>query len=368
MKRIIISGGGTGGHIYPAITIYRELKKLVDAEFLYVGTEAGLESSIVPKEGIPFTTLPVQGLQRSLSFDTLVTFGKTASSLWKAQGIIKKFKPDVVIGTGGYVCGPVLMAAALRGIPTIIQEQNVIPGITNKVLSRFVDVVAIGYEEARRYFKSSKRVVYTGNPVRAHILEVSRESGRKAFNLSEDDFMVLVAGGSRGARSINNAMLDVHNYFKDRTGLKIVHATGDAEYKRVIEALHLKEGETYSSTSHIVPYLHDMPVALGGADLAIFRAGAIGLAELSVRGIPSILIPYPYAAEDHQTYNAQAFVNAGAAHMIVDKLLTGKELIDEIEFFLTQKESLHRMKQGALSLGKPEAALDIAKLALEISR
>lgn len=368
MKRIIISGGGTGGHIYPAITIYRELKKLVDAEFLYVGTSEGLEATIVPREGIPFVTLPVQGLQRKLSMDTFVTLGKSVTSLWKAQSIISDFKPHVVIGTGGYVCGPVLMAAAMRGIPTLVQEQNVIPGITNKLLSRFADIVAVGYEEAVPYFSKAKRVVYTGNPVRSDVIGVSREEGRQHFSLGDHDFMVLVAGGSRGARSINNAMLDVHNYFKDRAGLKIVHATGEGEYRRICDALHVAEGNEYSSSSHIVPYLHDMPIAISAADLAIFRSGAIGLAELSVRGIPSILIPYPYAAEDHQTFNAQAFVNAGAAHMIVDKLLTGKELIDEIEFFLTQKESLERMKQGALSLGKPQAALDIAKLALEISK
>ena len=190
---IMISGGGTGGHIYPALTIYKTLETMVDANFLYVGTERGLESRIVPKEGIPFTTLPVQGLQRKLSLDTLVTAGKTLSSLWKANQLISDFKPDIVIGTGGYVCGPLLLAAALRGIPTLIQEQNVVPGITNKILSRFVDVVAVGYEEAAPHFPRAKKVIYTGNPVRPSVVTANREEARAYFGLQEDQTAILVA-------------------------------------------------------------------------------------------------------------------------------------------------------------------------------
>lgn len=367
MKRIMISGGGTGGHIYPAITIYKELSKMVDAEFLYVGTEAGLESHLVPKENIPFTTLPVQGLQRKLSFDTAVTAFKTAQSMWLAHRLINKFKPDVVIGTGGYVCGPLLMAAAMRKVPTLIQEQNVMAGITNRILSRFVDVVAVGYEKAKEAFPKAKRVVYTGNPVRPAVLSAERESSRHEWGLA-NEFTVLVAGGSRGARSINTAMLDVHSAFKNREGLKIIHVTGEAEYERVLQGLDIVDGMSYSNTSIIKPYLHDMPKALAAADLAVFRAGAVGLAELGVRGLPSVLIPYPYAAEDHQTYNAEAFVKAGASHMIVDKLLSGKELVEEIEYFLNHPDSLHRMAKAAHTLGKPQAAHDIAELAVSIMK
>ena len=245
---IMISGGGTGGHIYPALTIYKTLETMVDANFLYVGTERGLESRIVPKEGIPFTTLPVQGLQRTLSLDTLVTAGKTISSLWKANRLISKFQPDIVIGTGGYVCGPLLLAAALRGIPTLIQEQNVVPGITNKILSRFVDVVAVGYEEATPHFPNAKQVVYTGNPVRPNVVTANREEARAYFGLQETQTAILVAGGSRGARSINKAMLAVHEHYKGREDIKIIHATGTDEYSRVCESLGIQEGEVYSPT------------------------------------------------------------------------------------------------------------------------
>ena len=365
---IMISGGGTGGHIYPALTIYKTLETMVDANFLYVGTERGLESRIVPKEGIPFTTLPVQGLQRTLSLDTLVTVGKTISSLWKANRLISKFQPDIVIGTGGYVCGPLLLAAALRGIPTLIQEQNVVPGITNKILSRFVDVVAVGYEEATPHFPNAKQVVYTGNPVRPNVVTANREEARAYFGLQETQTAILVAGGSRGARSINKAMLAVHEHYKGREDIKIIHATGTDEYSRVCESLGIQEGEVYSPTSHIVPYLDNMDMAMAASDMAIFRSGAIGLAELAVRGIPSILIPYPYAAADHQTFNAKAFVEAGASTMIVDKELNGTRLLQAVDAMLADQRCRKRMAEATLQLGKPEAAIEIATLALSIKK
>lgn len=369
MKRIIISGGGTGGHIYPAITILKEIMSIQeDVEVLYIGTDKGLEATLVPKEGVPFRTLPVQGLQRHLSFGTLVTLFKSAKSMIQAASIVSEFKPDVVIGTGGYVCGPILLAAALKKVPTIIQEQNVIAGITNKILSRFVDVVAVGYEEAAKSFRHCKRVVYTGNPVRPEVLADTREEGRQFFNLKDDDFAVIIAGGSRGARTINNAMIDVHKHFKDVKGLKLIHVTGTGEYDRVLDALGSKDGKDISSASLILPYLHEMPKALAAADLAVFRAGAVGLAELTVRGIPSILVPYPYAAEDHQTYNARILVKNGAARMIVDKCLTSQDLIGEIEEFMVHRDQLQHMSRAALDLGRPQAAHDIAKLALEIAK
>ena len=365
---IMISGGGTGGHIYPALTIYKTLETMVDANFLYVGTERGLESRIVPKEGIPFTTLPVQGLQRKLSLDTLVTAGKTLSSLWKANQLISDFKPDIVIGTGGYVCGPLLLAAALRGIPTLIQEQNVVPGITNKILSRFVDVVAVGYEEAAPHFPRAKKVIYTGNPGRPSVVTANREEARAYFGLQEDQTAILVAGGSRGARSINTAMQAVHEHYKGREDIKIIHATGTDEYRRVCEGLGIPEEDVYSPTSHIVPYLDNMDMAMAASDMAIFRSGAIGLAELAVRGIPSILIPYPYAAADHQTFNAKAFVDAGASTMIVDKELNGTRLLQAVDAMLADQRCRKRMAEATLQLGKPEAAIEIAKLALSIKK
>ena len=369
MRRVIISGGGTGGHIYPAITIARAIADIEPTEFLYVGSKIGLENTLIPNEGIPFVTIDVRGLERKISFRNLVTLGKTAGSLLRAEQIIHKFKPDVVIGTGGFVCGPVLLAASLSGIPTLVQEQNVIPGVTNTILSRFVKCVALGYEEAADRFKRKDILVYTGNPVRKDILTGTRDHGRALLGLDPDKFTLLVAGGSRGARSINNAMIEVHRYFRDRRDIQILHVTGDHEYDRVVGQLEGIDGKgRYGEGSHIIPYLHHMPEALAAADLAVYRAGAVGLAELTVRGLPAILIPYPYAAEDHQRYNAQALVMCGAAKMILDKMLTGRELLEEIVHLKNDPQALKRMARASKSKGRPQAAHDIAELALSIAK
>ena len=369
MRRVIISGGGTGGHIYPAITIARAIADIEPTEFLYVGSKIGLENTLIPNEGIPFVTIDVRGLERKISFRNLVTLGKTAGSLLRAEQIIHKFKPDVVIGTGGFVCGPVLLAASLSGIPTLVQEQNVIPGVTNTILSRFVKCVALGYEEAADRFKRKDILVYTGNPVRKDILTGTRDHGRALLGLDPDKFTLLVAGGSRGARSINNAMNEVHRYFRDSRDIQILHVTGDHEYDRVVGQLEGIDGKgRYGEGSHIIPYLHHMPEALAAADLAVYRAGAVGLAELTVRGLPAILIPYPYAAEDHQRYNAQALVMCGAAKMILDKMLTGRELLEEIVHLKNDPEALKRMARASKSKGRPQAAHDIAELALSIAK
>lgn len=369
MRRVIISGGGTGGHIYPAITIARAIADIEPTEFLYVGSKIGLENTLIPNEGFPFVTLDVRGLERKISFRNFITLGKTAGSVLKAERIIHKFKPDVAIGTGGFVCGPVLLAASLSGVPTMVQEQNVIPGVTNTILSRFVRCVALGYEEAAERFKNKKNLVYTGNPVRKDILTGTREHGRALLGLDPDKFTLLVAGGSRGARTINNAMIEVHRYFRDSEDIQILHVTGDHEYDRVVSQLEGIDGKgRYGAGSHIITYLHHMPEALAAADLAVYRAGAVGLAELTVRGLPAILIPYPYAAEDHQRYNAQALVMCGAAKMILDKMLNGHELLDEIIHLKNDPAALARMAKASKSKGRPQAAHDIAELALSIAR
>ncbi len=368
MKRVILSGGGTGGHIYPAITIARELSKLDDVEFLFVGTPHGMESRIIPEEGFAFASLEAAGLKRRLTLENVKILVKTASSLFTARKILKDFKPDVVIGTGGYVCGPILLAAALSHIPTLIQEQNVIPGVTNKILSRFVDKIALGYEAAQPRFPHPEKCIYTGNPIRPDILSAKRKEAREALGLTDDDFMVLITGGSRGARTINTAMIGVHQHFKDQKHLCLYHVTGSLEYDKVMKALDADKDGHYGSASRIIKYEYHMPKALAAADLILCRAGAISLAELAARGLPSILIPYPYAAEDHQTFNARVFVAAGAAKMIVDKYVTDKELIQDIEELKNHPDTLQSMAQAAETLGKPQAGQDIAKLALSLVR
>lgn len=367
--RVIVSGGGTGGHIYPAITIMRAIQEREPAaEFLYVGTRHGLESDIVPKEGIPFATVELQGFERHFTLSNVKRAGKAMLGVAKAMGIVKRFRPDVVVGTGGYVCGPVLMAASLLHVPTLIQEQNVVPGITNRLLSRFVTKVAAGVPEAMVHFPSRK-VSCTGNPIRRDVMEASREEGLKAFGLDGDRLIVLISGGSRGARSINQAMVGVLKAAAHHPEVQFLHVTGKLEYEDVLNRLadagvDLKQ----SSHIHVEPYLYNMPLALAVADLAIFRAGAIGLAELMARGIPSILIPYPYAAENHQEHNARAVMSAGAARMILNKDLTSDVLQKELKGLLDHPEELARMAEASRALGKPEAAGEIADIALSIAK
>lgn len=368
MKRVILSGGGTGGHIYPALTIAREIERIEKAEILFVGTPGGMESRIIPDEGYDFASLSVSGLKRKLTPENLKILLKAAGSLWTARQILKKFKPDVVIGTGGYVCGPILMAAALSGIPTMIQEQNVIPGITNKILSRVVKKIALGYEAAEARFPHPEKCVYTGNPIRREILSVHRAEARQKLGIAPDAFMVLAAGGSRGARSINTAMLGVHRHFAHEEGVTLYHVTGTLEFERVKKELgSVAEDGRFGRGSRIISYEKNMPAALAAADLVIYRAGAIGLAELAARGIPSILVPYPYAAEDHQTFNARVFVAAGASKMIEDKYLTGDELVQDILSLSKDSRLLESMTEASRSLGKIHAGEDIARMALRLA-
>lgn len=365
--RMIVSGGGTGGHIYPAITLIRTIKeKVKNCEVLYVGTEFGLEADIIPKEKIAFKTIHVKGFARKITAENIKVLCKSIHSVWESKKIIKEFKPDIVIGTGGYVCGPVLLAASLMGIPTMIQEQNVIPGITNKILAKFVRHIAVGYADAQKYFHSDK-VIFTGNPVRKEVLTANRETGIEDFALDTKKKTILISGGSRGARSINNAMVDVHAYFAGNKEIQFLHVTGKDEYNGIIEKVRRKSIDIEKVGNIIIkPYLYNMPDAIAVADLAIFRAGAIGLAELTARGIPAILIPYPYAAENHQEHNALAMEKAGAGIMILDKDLTGKKLIDIINNLLQEEGKLSFMAKASKALGKPNAASDIADLAIQM--
>ena len=367
--KIIVSGGGTGGHIYPALTLIRTLQQKVDKlEVLYVGTHAGLEADIIPKEGIPFATVDLQGFKRSLSPENLLRAARAIKGVGKAMGIVRKFQPDVVVGTGGYVCGPVLMAASLLGIPSLIQEQNVIPGITNKILSKFVNKIATGYQEANGAFPANK-VVFTGNPIRQEVMAHRQEADYEAFGLRPDTTTILVSGGSRGARTINRAMVEVLKHYAGRRDVQILHATGKGEYEDIINrisaaGLDLQQADNIK----VKPYLYNMPQAMAISDLAIFRAGATGLAELTAKGIPAILVPYPYAAENHQEHNARAVEKAGAARVILNKDLTAQGLIQAIDELIGKPEKLQAMAKASAKLGRPEAADTISELIIELAR
>lgn len=365
---IIVSGGGTGGHIYPAITIIRTIQqKYPEANFLYVGTPRGLEADIIPKEGLPFATVDIQGFERHLTPANLIRAGKAMAGVAKAAKIVRDFRPDVVVGTGGYVCGPILLAASLMHVPTLIQEQNVVPGITNKILSKFVSKIAAGTEEAMKHFPADK-VLCTGNPIRSEVMTALREEGAAEFGFDPKRKTVLVSGGSRGARAINRAMVDVLVQAAAHPEIQYLHVTGKNEYEDVIQRL-TKAGLDLESVEHIKirPYLYDMPKAMAMADLAVFRAGATGLAELTARGIPSVLVPYPYAAENHQEHNARALEEAGAARMILNKELTSERLSSVLAELLSEEDKLAAMAEASRRMGRPQAAADIANLVLELA-
>ena len=363
--RIIVSGGGTGGHIYPAVTIANQIKeKQPDAEIIFVGTREGLECEIVPRYGYPIEFIEVAGFQRKLSLDTIKSAFKLLAGLIDALKLIRKIKPDLVVGTGGYVCGPVLFLAALQGIPTCIQEQNAMPGVTNKILAHFVKKVFLGYQEAGKYFGGNSEKIFTGNPIRKEILEVSRATAIEKFKLDPAKKTILVSGGSRGARSINDAMALVETSLAGRSDVQVIHITGETGYEKFIGQVEKKV--LMSDNIKVFRYMHDMPLALAAADLAIFRSGAIGLAELMARGIPSILVPYPYATANHQEHNARAVEGAGGAVVILDKELTGEILLKQIESLLADESKLQKMKDAAKALGRPEAAEDIARKVLAL--
>lgn len=361
--KVLLAGGGTGGHIYPAVTIARGLQaKVPDCEIMFVGTAQGLEANIIPKEGFQLRTIEIQGMQRKFGWDTLRTIGKLFKGLEQSRRILVTFKPDVVVGTGGYVCGPVVFMASLLRIPTVIQEQNVFPGITNKILSRFVKLVLLGFGEAARYFPKRIKMAAPGNPVRPEVNDARRDAGLRAFGLDDAKRTILVAGGSRGARTINEAMLQVYRDFAQEKDVQILHVTGNTEY----EALKAKAEECgidFHNHGNIilVPYLYNMPEAMAAADLVIYRAGAIGLAEIAVRGLPAILIPYPYAAENHQEYNARLVEQKGAAVVITDRELTGELLSQTIRRLLSEPGKLERMAAASRSLGHPHATAAIVE-------
>lgn len=355
--RVLITGGGTGGHIYPALAIARGIKeKHPETEVLFVGTAKGLEADIVPRAGYPFRTVTVEGLTRRISFKALTTLLKTCKGCFEAFKIVRDFKPTVVVGTGGYVCGPVVLIASLLGIPALIHEQNAYPGITNKLLARFVKKVAVTFPESRKYFSTKGDVVLTGLPVRPEIQTTQRDKAVRALGLDMDKFTVLTVGGSRGARSINKAMIRVISELANRPEIQVIHMTGHTGFDETMAEIKTAGIDMVNSGNITVePYLYNMDEALAAADLVICRAGATTIAEITVRGLPAILIPYPYASENHQEHNARAMVKNDAASMILDRDLNGQKLWDTVRELYQDPHRLASMAQASRKLAKPDA-------------
>lgn len=353
---VVLTGGGTGGHIYPAISIGRAIKeRYPQVSIAYFGTSQGLEAKLIKEEKWPFYSVDVEGLKRKLSFKTVQFLVTTVKGYFQALRQLKRIKPKIVIGTGGYVCGPVVLAATHLGIPTIIHEQNAYPGLTNRLLAKVVDRVLVTFPQSEAHFSKKASVFHTGLPIRDNIVQTDREKGLKALNL-QGGFRVLIVGGSQGARSINRSMLEIYKTKKDDKDFHWFHIAGPKNYNVYLEELneHGIDLATYGNIK-IMPYLFQMEDALSVADLVIGRAGASFLAEIMAKGIPSILIPYPYAAENHQEFNARTLEKAGAAIIFKDDELSGEKLFSTVKELHDNPDKLHGMGKKAKELGKPEA-------------
>jgi UDP-N-acetylglucosamine--N-acetylmuramyl-(pentapeptide) pyrophosphoryl-undecaprenol N-acetylglucosamine transferase len=313
--RIMISGGGTGGHIFPAIAIANTVKmQAPDSEILFVGAKGKMEMEKVPAAGYTIEGLWISGLQRRLTIKNLSFPFKVISSLMKARKLIRKFKPDVVVGVGGFASGPLLRVAAKSGVPTLIQEQNSFPGITNKILSKTVDKICVAYQGMEKFFPATK-IIVTGNPVRSEMVDINgkRDEALSFFNLKKDKPVLLIVGGSLGARTINEGIQEALSAFVD-AGIQVVWQTGKGYYE--IAKNIAKSFEDNGVT--ILDFVTRMDLAYAAADLIISRAGAIAISELCIIGKPVILVPSPFVAEDHQTKNAMVLVEKKAAVLVKD--------------------------------------------------
>lgn len=364
INRIILSGGGTGGHIYPALAIYNRLKELnPDLECLYIGTQNGLESTIVPNAGLNFDSIEISGLKRSLSLDNIKVLWQMMNSTKNAKKIIRDFNPDIVIGTGGFVCAPVLYAATQLKIPTLIHEQNSVAGVTNKFLSRFVTAIATSFEEVHSDFaNASSKITFTGNPRAQEVLNYPTNPTilSEDYGLSDNTPTVLVFGGSRGAPAINKAAIESIEAFNNE-GYQVIVGTGTVHYDEWMQYIEA-EGISLGKNVRVVPYIDNMAALFQAINLVVCRSGATTLAELTSLGLPSILIPSPYVTNNHQEKNALALVNNEAAVMIKESELTADYLTKSINQLMNDSAYLVKMANNAKSLGTPQAIDDIIKL------
>ncbi|MBI4632943.1 MAG: undecaprenyldiphospho-muramoylpentapeptide beta-N-acetylglucosaminyltransferase [Deltaproteobacteria bacterium] len=369
---MIIAGGGTGGHLFPGIAVAEEfLTRNSENVVLFVGSERGLEKKILKDSGFDLRTIDVEGIKGKGRMKTIEALLKIPRSIGQAVRIIRAFRPDIVFGVGGYASGPVLLAASFLGIKTAIAEQNAIPGITNRILGKLVDRIFLTFPETAMSFSERKTSV-SGNPVRAAFLKGNGNNAAAdrhhasgspaAFTRSREHFTILVFGGSQGAHAINKAVAEALPHLEDmKSRLKIIHQTGEKDLQYVSDTYQARNFE-----AHVLPFIGDMSSAYRAADLVICRAGATSIAEITAMGKASVLIPFPFAVNDHQTKNAGILVKAGAAEIIAEKNLGGKELAFVIRRLYNHPELIMDMEARSASLGNHRAAADIVDACLAL--
>lgn len=352
--RVLVSGGGTGGHIFPALSIADELRRRLDAEILFVGASGRMEMTRVPEAGYKIIGLPVAGFDRKRIWRNFKVIAKLLSSMTMAKKIIKDFNPQIVVGVGGYASGPVLKEAQKRGIPTLIQEQNSYAGVTNKLLAKKADSICVAYDDMDRFFPAGK-IVKTGNPIRKKLLEKSltRKEALESFGLSPDKKTLLVVGGSLGALTINESL---EKGIKDivSKGLQVIWQTGKNFGNRGPEACKGLKGVV------VTQFISDMGAAYKGADLVISRAGAASISELQALGKAVVLVPSPNVAEDHQTHNAMALVKQGAAVLVAD-IDARKQLVPKALELISDNKKLDEMSVKISAMGIHDSAFKIGE-------
>lgn len=343
MMKVLIAAGGTGGHIYPGIAVAKEIvRRDGESEVLFVGTARGLETKIVPANGFQLSLINSAGLKNVGLAGKLKGLFVLPKSFLEARRLIREFEPDVVVGAGGYVSGPVLLTAALMRIPTLVMDSNALPGFTNRRLAPFVAKAALTFDEALPYF--GKKGIVTGNPVRQEFFEIEPKQRGEKINL-------LIFGGSQGARAINNAMTDALKLLPEEK-LQITHQTGESDFEKIKEDYRRNGWET----ADVRPYISDMVAEFEKSDLIICRAGATSCAEIAAAGRAALMIPLPTAADDHQRKNAEALEKAGAAKMILQKDLTGGALASEITNLINAPAKISAMGTAAKRLARADAA------------
>jgi UDP-N-acetylglucosamine--N-acetylmuramyl-(pentapeptide) pyrophosphoryl-undecaprenol N-acetylglucosamine transferase len=350
--RAILAGGGTGGHVIPALAIANQLKKSYAAEVLFIGTARGIENRLVPAAGFPLQLVRVGALKNVSLVTRLKTAFDLPGAIWDAGRMVNEFAPDVVIGVGGYASGPAMLAAVMKHIPTLAFEPNVVPGFANRVVARFVSAAAVHFEETAKYFRHAE---VTGVPVRQAFFDIRPKR--------EGTPTLLVFGGSQGAHAINEAMIRcLPALQREAPGIHIIHQTGERDYNDALAAYR-----SFGESAQVFKFIEDMPGAFARADLVVCRSGASTVAEIAAAGKPAVFVPFPRAADDHQTINALALERAGAAVLVEESKLEGVWLAETIATLLGDSHRLQRMSEAARSLAHPNAARDIALMAARVA-
>ncbi|MBI5837389.1 MAG: undecaprenyldiphospho-muramoylpentapeptide beta-N-acetylglucosaminyltransferase [Candidatus Eisenbacteria bacterium] len=355
MGRIIIAGGGTGGHIYPGVAVAEEVRRRhPDWKVTFVGTLRGLETRVLPETGFHLDLISVRGLPRRPGFSQVSALFRFLVSIGEAQKLLLREKPDVVLGTGGFVSAPVVIAARLQGIPVVMQEQNSVPGLVNRWLSGIVQEVHINFSESRQFFRRKNHLKLTGNPVRPEVLGGDPRATAEKYGLDLSMFTLFVFGGSRGAHSLNQAVVDAWPTLSRQPSFQLIMQTGSEDYEWVSKQIT-------GPRAVVRDYLPHISEAYCLADLVIARAGAMTISEITVCGLPSILVPYPHAAQNHQLINARNLVERGAATMLLDSETDGARLAREVLALMDDRSRLKTMARNARNFGRVDAAEKIVR-------